>query len=90
MTSDRVELRADVGSVGVEPRSGARLSRLRDGRRTWQLTLLAGEDPAELRASIAALVEFDRELEAGYSDDAERPAPRIHPPARDDDPGEAF
>jgi hypothetical protein len=93
-SSDRLELRADVGSVGVEPRTGARLSKLRDGRRTWVLWLLAGEDPAELRATMTALVELDLELERAYTDGGESlaTAPRIHPRPRldDDETGEVF
>jgi hypothetical protein len=86
--TDRLELRSDVGAGG-EPRTGARLSRLRDGRRTWVLWLVAGDDAAELRATIGALIELDAELERAYSG-GDRPAPRVHPPARDDDEAGMF
>jgi hypothetical protein len=80
-TSDRVELRAGE-------RSGVRLSRVRGGERTWALTLVDVADADELRAIVRELVELDRELEDAYADD--RPAPRVHQPPRDDEPGEVF
>jgi hypothetical protein len=80
-TRERAELRADVPAAVQEPRSGIRLSRIKGGERTWMLTLLAGDDAAGLRSTIATLVELDRELERVYGGTG----PRVHPPPRLDD-----
>ena len=76
--TNEVTLRSDVRSATSEPHSGVRLAKLRDGKHTWSLTLLAGNDPAELRAALAALRELDAELERAYGEigDPSDPPPR--------------
>jgi hypothetical protein len=81
MSAERVELRTDTTTTAAgDARSGIRLSRLKGGEHSWILTLLAGEPPDALRATIAALIEIDRQLERAYT-----PAePRVHVPPRPD------
>jgi hypothetical protein len=81
MAADRVDPR-----IG-EPRGGVRLSRTKGGERTWQVSLAIGDDPAELRRTIQALIELDAELARAYSDSTGDPkaAPRVHVPSRHDE-----
>jgi hypothetical protein len=51
----------------VEPRSSVRVSRVRGGERTWQITVAAGDETAEaLRAAVALARELDDELTRVY------------------------
>jgi hypothetical protein len=76
--SEHVELRTDT-TAAAETRSGVRLSRIKGGERTWQVSLAAGDDPDELRKTIRALIDLDAELARAYDGQA---VVRVHPPQR--------